>query len=593
MNRTFAPPPEKLRLLSYIFKYPRQFWLQAAGGLIYNTAIVFGAIFLGKAIDAAALVYGGEAPVSFFYVNLFAFLGFTLLFQLARYFKRYYMREIVNLMNCDIRAGLLSALFKMPMAELSREKVGDMMSRMIGDVEQVGASVQTTITELWDTVLLMLSYFVACMVYSPKITLLASLPIPAVVVLAQLMRRPLYALSMKARRSASRINVHLQHNVSGIALLRLFGLESADRQKFSDLLDEQLKWNIASLALQSGVMPLYIMLATGGVVLVVGMGGDQVVSGVWTVGTFTAYLSMFTAMSTRTNVAGRVMNTWHGAKASWDRICEKMRDGGEAKEAPSVQSMRDDAPALEVRSLSFRYPFSNEPCLIGISFTARRGEIVGVTGPVGSGKSALAAALSGLYPCDGEVLVSGVPLHRLGAERGPKIAYMDSEQFVFSDDVESNITLGRAGDNAALAEALELASLHGDVATFENGMGTRLMERGVRLSGGQRQRVSLARAWYGRTDILILDDPFSAIDINMERRIMGRMRAELGDRAILLFSHRLSAFEVTDSVLVMEKGRISQRGTHDELVARPGLYRDIYRAQQFMQDGNATRGKKG
>ncbi len=584
MEKSFAPPRDKLKLTAYVFKYPKEFWLQAIGGIVYNTVIVFGSIFLGKTIDAANLVSGGEAPLSLFYINLIAFVGFTVLFQLARYFKRFYMRVITNLMNCDIRAGLLSSLFEQPMRELSQEKVGDMMSRMIGDVEQVSASVQTTITELWDTVLLMLSYFVACMVYSPKITLLASIPIPLAIALAQIIRHPLYTLSQKARKAAANINVHLQHNVSGIALLRLFGLEESDRQKLEALLEEQLKWNISYSALQGGASPLYILLATSGILLVVGMGGENVVSGAWTIGMFTAYLGMFTAMSTRTNVAARVMNTWHGAKASWDRICEKMRNG-ETADTAAIQepSARDDAPALEVKSLSFRYPFSDESSVSDISFTACKGEIIGITGPVGSGKSALAAALSGLFDYDGEVLINGIPLKELGESRSKLISYMDSEQFVFSDDVTFNVTLDRTGGD--VQKALELSSMTEDIAAFEDGMDTRLMERGVRISGGQRQRISLARAWYGQSEILLLDDPFSAIDVTMEQRIMENLRAELKNRTVLLFSHRLSTFDMTDSVLVIEKGCISQAGTHDELMSQNGPYRDIYQAQKFFEAG--------
>jgi len=172
MNHNFYAPNKKLKLSAYVFKYKKEFWLQAVGGILYNTVIVFGAVFLGRTIDAAGQVYKNQATVDVFYSNLMMFLGFTLIFQLARYFKRFYMRILVNQMSCDIRAGLLKNIFAMPLSALSGEKTGDLMSRMIGDVDAVGASVQTTITELWDTVLLMLSYFTACMLFSSNLTLL-------------------------------------------------------------------------------------------------------------------------------------------------------------------------------------------------------------------------------------------------------------------------------------------------------------------------------------------------------------------------------------------------------------------------------------
>ena len=671
MEQDFRPPKDALNLRAYVFKYPKQFWLQAAGGVVYNTVVVFGAIFLGMAIDAADLVYKGEAPVSLFYRNLCAYIGINVVFQVARYFKRYYMRMINNLMSCDIRAGLLSALFDMEMAELNHEKVGDMMSRMIGDVEQVGSSVRRTITEIWDTVLLMISYFVACMAYSPRITLIAAIPIPIVIVLAQAVRTPLYRLSQKARKAAADVNVHLQHNISGITLLRLYGLEKADGRRFSKLLEEQLKWNILSYALQGGVTPLYILFAASGIVFVVGLGGGNVVGGVWTLGMFTAYLSMFTAMAVRTNTVGRVMNTWHGAKASWDRICEKLAADGKQNEndangrkthvtaLPAVESnmqataphtpnataaepnipvveshtpnmpavdqfmqatashtlnvpaiepqslatvthapaaapqLRYRVPALDVKSLSFRYPFSSEDCLSDITFTANEGEIIGITGPVGSGKSALAAALSGLYPYGGEVCVYGTPLRELHENRHEIISFMDSDQFIFSDDVSFNVTFGRrsacagGGSDAAVAAAISLACMDGDVSSFENGMDTRLMERGVRISGGQRQRVSLARTWYAGSKILLLDDPFSAVDITMEKRIMYNIKENIGNRVVLVFSHRLSAFDMTDRIILLEKGRISQMGAHGELIDGCGLYGEIFRAQKFFERGYA------
>ena len=577
---TFAPPEKRLKLRAYIFKYPKAFWLQAGGGILYNTLIVSGPIFLGKAIDAAANVKNLGASYSPFYLYLILFVLSTALFQVARYFKRWYMRDIANRMKCDMRAGLMETAFNRPMSELDNEKVGDMMSRMIGDVDQVCRVVQITITEIWDACLLMISYFIACMIYTPSITLLAIIPIPLTILAAQLIRHPLYRLSLRSRESASNVNVHLQHTISGITLLRLFGREESEHEKLTQLMKKQLKWSILTTLLQNAMIPIYILSASLGLILIVGMGGKLVINGQWTIGTFTAYLAMFSAMAVRTNMVARVFNMWHGAKASWDRILIKLATNNtthvlfEKLEKDSVNIKN-----LKVENLSFSFTNSTK-VLNDISFNVLAGQIIGITGPVGSGKSALAQALSGLYPYEGKAQIDGMDIYNNSDIFG-KIAYMDSQHFVFSRDAHFNIGLNQKNEEEILM-AVKDAALTNDIEEFEEGLLTKLGERGQRISGGQRQRICLARALASNAKILILDDPFSAIDINLEEQIMKSLKKDIGNRIILLFSHRLMTFSYCNQVMVLEKGCLIQKGTHETLVNNKGLYKDIFEAQCFM-----------
>lgn len=579
----FAPPFAANKLTSYIKKYPGVFTLQAIGGIIYNTVVVLSPIFLGRIIDSAQAVYNHEGTLSQLIISILLFIAVTIVFQIARYFKRYYIRKLANLISCDMRSGLMASIFSYSMTELQKERIGDLMSRVIGDVQQVSEAVRKTITETWDTWVMMLSYLIACLIYSPRITLLAAIPIPFVLILAEMMRHPLYKYALKARKSDSKVSSHLHRTISGISILRLFGRENEEICQLKTLCQEQMENNIKAATLQNAMMPVYSLLSTIGILLVFGLGGEAVIDGRWTIGMFTSYLSMFTAMALRTNTAAKVFNGWHSAKASWDRILEKIRTNSEVIKAPEHDNQHLHVSKVTVNNLSFKYPGLTYPIIKNISFEAEMGQIIGITGAVGSGKSALASALSGLYPYDGNIQIDGIDLaDRLG-ERSDLIAYMNQEHFLFSGSIQSNIVLNRKNDENMVTEAVYTAALDTDITQLPKGIDTMVGERGTQISGGQRQRVSLARAINSCAPILLLDDPFSACDIDTECKMINRLRQISDKRIIILFSHRLTAFESADYVMVLKNGEIAEQGTHSTLCKTDGIYSQIYKAQAFIR----------
>lgn len=579
-------------LISYIKRHRGLFWIEAAGGIIYNTVIVTGPIVLGLAIDAAAAVYADPTPDGVRRLALYCLLlvGVTAFFQYARYVKRKYIRDMAFRIRADMRAGLLSRTLARPIAALERESVGDLISRTIGDVEQVVSTVETTINEAWDTWLLMLSYLVVLLWYSPRVTLLCSVPIPFALYIAEAARHPLYRYSVRTRQAAGQVASHLHSTLNNIALLRLFGREAAEHERLEVAAREQMTWSIRTSLLQTGMMPVYAALASLGVVGVIGLGGQQVIAGAWSIGTFTAYLSMFLAMSRRTWVAARVFNRWHAARASWDRIREKLAAADDAQSigaAAGAAALPDAGRGtLAVRDLTFAYPSGGANALQDVSFRVPLGSIVGVTGPVGSGKSALAGVLTGLYPYRGSVTVNDVELRELApAARRDLVAYAGQDGFLFSGTIVENVTFGREGpaDRERLDRALYLAALADDLSLFPAGADTQIGERGVRVSGGQRQRIALARALYAGRPLLLLDDPFSAVDIGTERRIIERLKDGLTGATVFIFSHRLNTFALADYILVLDRGRLAEQGTHQELVESHGIYQRIYTAQTWME----------
>jgi len=580
--RRFGPPKGKETLFNFLLKYKFQFVVSSLAGIIYNTVIVLGPIFLGKLIDAAAGSKTETVLLSALY-----FVGVTTFFQFARFIKRWYMRDQFNHVACDLRQTLLDRILGYKLPELEKETVGDLMSRTVGDITLVVDTVMSTINEGWDTWLLMISYFAVLLYMDWKITLLASLLVPGTLLLAHMMRNVLYRYSLNARQSASVAQTGLQRYLSAISVLRLFGREESEKSTIMDAYEQQVKWNIKQILLQQSLLPVYALIAGLGVVIVIGMGGENVRTGMWTVGTFNAYMVMFIAFSGRTRVAAKVFNRWHGAKASWQRIKEKMVLEKNERIVVTDNYILNTIDQLKVSHLNFSY--GSKEVLKDICFEAKAGEIVGITGAVGSGKSTLINALLGQYPYEGDIFIQSNQLRDISdAQRNESIGYSGHEQFLFSMNIKDNILLGLKLKSPDFEDTLATAALVEDIERFDDGLMTGVGEKGLKVSGGQRQRLSMARAIYKKPAILLLDDPFSALDIATEQRIIKRLKEDFKNQIVIVSSHRLSAFENVDKILVLEKGSILEAGSHDQLMGKRGLYYEIYQAQKFMKEGNAN-----
>lgn len=607
--KRFGPPNGKATLPRYLFKYMPQFVISSIAGILYNTVIVLGPILMGRLIDAAAGSSGEQVLLSAIF-----FVGVTAVFQVARFVKRWFMRDQFNRIACDLRQTFLERMLGRSLPDLEKETVGDLMSRTVGDITLVVDTVMTTLNEGWDTWLLMISYFTALMFLDWRISLLASIMVPVTILLAQGMRHFLFAFSMDARKAASAANGGLQRYLDAVAVLRLFGRESDEAGEIKNSYARQSQFQIKEMLLQQALLPIYALLAGLGVVVVIALGGRQVLDGQWTIGSFNAYLVMYIAFSGRTRVAARVFNRWHAARAAWKRIREKMENppaewavkqteqadkpkerSDKPKERSDKLVERSDKPTErpdcnELRVSSLSSGPGDSPFLHDVTFTVRKGQILGVTGAVGSGKTLLAQALTGLYPYGGSITLDGRELSTLAdAERKDLLSYAGHEQFLFSMSIRDNIRLTALDDfresgESALLRALAATALEQDLSRFDQGLDTQVGEKGLLVSGGQRQRIAMARALYADTPILLLDDPFSAVDIATEQDIVSQLRKEHNQRIVLLFSHRLTAFRHVDEVLFLEKGSVLQSGTHEALLSQEGPYGDIYRAQIFLEE---------
>jgi ATP-binding cassette subfamily B protein len=418
--------------------------------------------------------------------------------------------------------------------------------------------------------------------------------------------------TVASRAAAARLTGAIREHLAGVRILRLFGRTDEAAKRVGALSEAQASANLRLIRLRAGLLPVYTVIVTAGIVFVVWQGGSRVVAGAMTLGSFVAFLELYLRFVNRGFRVPQLVNSIQSGAAAYSRLKPLMARAipvrGEPRLASfaagyvagsSGPSMPNAGPspgplAVTVTNVTFRYPGALRPALRDVTLDIPAGAMVAVTGPVGSGKSALARALCGIYPVEaGSMRVDGREAAELSPqERQVLIGYLPQDPHLFSGTVSDNVMFGRVGDEdeAALQRAITAAALAEDIEAFPAGMETQVGELGIRVSGGQRQRIGLARAVGAPVSrgpgLLVLDEPFSAVDLATEARIVHALRDAFGPAApptrratVVICSHRLGGFPYADRVVVLESGQVVEQGSHSELMGRGGVYSRIFAAQ--------------
>jgi ATP-binding cassette subfamily B protein len=421
-----------------------------------------------------------------------------------------------------------------------------------------------------------------------RLTALSLLPMIFLPAAALVIGREIHKRFESVQDYFGRMTTMVQENLSGVRVVRAYRQEGPETGRFRDMGEEYLSRNMHLMRLDALMHPSFMVLAGLGAVVVLGYGGALAMRGTITVGELVAF-SLYLGMLTWPLIAlGWVTNLFQRGAASMQRllvVLDAHNTVHESVRASLPVRAESGGRTIEFRDVSFHYPGEGgEPrwVLRHVSFTVPAGATVGVVGATGSGKSALLDLVPRIHdPQEGDILIDGVPTRDVSLEElRAEIGYVPQESFLFSDSISRNLTYG-TDDPEAGRWGARIAQLNDTIESFPGGYDTMLGERGINLSGGQKQRAALARALARKPSIVLLDDALSAVDTHTEAEILGGLRSALSGRTALISSHRASAIRDATLIIVLEEGRVIERGTHHQLMSAGGRYWSLLRRQQL------------
>jgi ATP-binding cassette, subfamily B, multidrug efflux pump len=534
---------------------------------------------LGRAIDDLS-----ASPIvkSLVFHEVFLIVMIALGTFVTRFIWRYFIIGNARNMECWLREELFTHLQGMPADFFNHQKTGDLIAYAINDVNAVRMTFGPAIAQLLSGVGIgLFSVLSMANDVQPALTLFALLPIlPALVAVYFIGNQVQRKFGVVQERFAE-ISGTVQENIAGMRVIKAFAQEAEQIRSFTRQSGEMQRANVSLVKTSSLLVPLITILFGVSFLITLLYGGNLVQTGAITLGSFVAFNSYLIMIVQPVLSVARVVNLFQRGMASLRRL-------GAIIHAPGIPAVEyGDLPEpligrVEARNLTFRYPGAQANALEDISFTLEAGQVLGVVGATGSGKTTLASLLMKFYDTgSGMLLVDGRDIRDLPAKGlRDHISYVPQDGFLFSATVEENISFYTPGStHADVVHAAELAGLAKDIGGFAAGYETNTGERGSHLSGGQKQRVAIARALLRGPSVIILDDSLSAVDNETERLILNNLKKFFPGRTVLIISHRLSAVEQADKILCLDRGRVAEQGTHSQLLALGGLYANYYRKQ--------------
>ncbi|NNK82776.1 MAG: ABC transporter ATP-binding protein [Flavobacteriaceae bacterium] len=578
-----------MKELKYLNKYFYKYKYRLLVGVIITIAAKIFALFtprlIGKSIDVISKRLNDEISIEVFKtqlsLNIIYLVGAALIAGGFTFLMRQTIINVSRYVEYDLKNEIYNQYQRLSLNFYKTNRTGDLMSRISEDVSKVrmyfGPAIMYSIN--------MITLFLVALFYmlntAPKLTLYTIIPLPILSIAIYFLSKIIHKRSTVVQQYLSKLSTFTQESFSGVSVIKAYGIETQTNLQFKDLANAQREKHIELTKIQAFFFPLMLLLIGASNIIVIYVGGLQYINGeIESIGTIAEFIIYVNLLTWPVAAIGWVTSLVQEAEASQKRINEFLKEEPDIKN--NTNKTFDIKGDIEFKNVGYKYIDTGIEALKDISFKINQGETLAIIGKTGSGKSTILDLIGRLYDVvSGEITIDQTQIEDINLkDLRTSIGYVPQDAFLFSDSIKNNIKFGALNaTNQEVIEAAKNAVVHKNIIGFNKGYDTILGERGITLSGGQKQRVSIARAIINAPDILLLDDCLSAVDTETEEEILNNLKTVSEGKTTIIVSHRISSAKNADKIIVIEDGKVKQRGTHETLINIEGYYKELYLKQ--------------